>query len=193
MIWLIVLAVLLFVVLLTVGWLIGFYNTGINARNDIRNMFSNICTEYQRRVDLFLNLAEVVKGSAKFEKSTLKEVIEARNILKGANVSTKDGMSAMKTIDMSSVALMSSFNRVNEAYPKLESTANYSKFMDEIRITEDRINIARTDYNGIVRDFNVYITEFPGVMVSGKMGFKEELFFETDKKNHDAPILKMDI
>jgi LemA protein len=179
---------IIFVCLVVLGWVIGFYNTVINAKNDIKNMLSNIFTEYQRRADLFMNLVESVKGVSKFEKSTLKEVIEARS--GKFNVSNNsDGLKKLKSLD-------NTFDRMNllvEQYPQLTSTKSYEKLMDEIRLTEDRINVARTDYNAIVRDYNTYITMFPATILSSIFSFNLELFFDTDKKNYNSPKIDLSI
>jgi LemA protein len=184
----IILGVLVFLCLSLVGWIIGFYNTVINARQDIKNMFSNILTEYQRRVDLFMNLAQTVKGSAKFEKSTLVEVTKLRSTKLDKN-DIKGSMKQMKGLDQ----VFSRMMLVWENYPQLQSVKNFEKMMDEVRITEDRINVGRTSYNGIVRDYNTYITEFPNMVLSGIFGFVVEVFFDTDKKNYDAPKLDVEV
>jgi len=182
---LIVLAVLILGVLIFAGWLIGLYNTLVVAVQDIRNMMGNIKTEYQRRADLFMNLVESVKGSARFERDTLTQVIAAR----GGNLgkTPAETMSKLKGLDGALSKLMLVFER----YPKLKATENYEKLMEEIRITEDRINVARTDYNAIVRDYNIMIKSFPQNYFVRMFGFMEEIYFENEPESNKAPKIDM--
>jgi LemA protein len=182
---LIVLAVLILGVLIFAGWLIGLYNTLVVAVQDIRNMMGNIKTEYQRRADLFMNLVESVKGSARFEKDTLTQVIAAR----GGNLgkTPQETISKLKGLDSALSKLMVVFER----YPKLKATENYEKLMEEIRITEDRINVARTDYNAIVRDYNIMIKSFPQNYFVRMFGFMEEIYFENEPESNKAPKIDM--
>jgi LemA protein len=181
-------AVLIFLVLVFVGWIIGTYNSLQNGRQNVKTQFSNIKTEYQRRADLFYNLVQSVKGHAKFEKSTLTEVTRNRNpnIFGGT---PKQQIAKMKELD-------SFFSRLLvtvEAYPKLQSIEQYNKLVDEIRITEDRINVARTDFNGVVREYNLIIVSFPTSQVARAFGFKEENFFENEKSTDNAPKIDMSL
>jgi LemA protein len=175
----------LFIIIL-LGWGIGSYNTFVTAMQDIKNMFSNIKTEYQRRADLIYNLVESVKGYQKFEKETLTEVIKARQ---GINFgkSQQDQMKKMGELDK----FFSKLAVVFEKYPKLKTNEQYNTLTKELKLTENRINIARTDYNSIVRDYNIFIKEFPRFILANMFGFKEELFFENEKGTEKAPKIKL--
>jgi LemA protein len=148
-------------------------------------MWSNIKTEYQRRADLFYNLAESVKSYAKFEKTTLKDVIAMR----GGNFgnSVPEGIEKMKGLDKLFAGLRVTF----EAYPNLKANETYKRLMKEVRITEDRINIARTEYNDIVRDYNMFIVMFPSNTLARLFGFREWTYFESEAGSEKAP--KMDL
>jgi LemA protein len=173
--------------ILFAGWVIGIYNMFQIGRQDIANQFSNIKTEYQRRADLFMNLVESVKAYAKFEKSTLTQVIQARGGNFGALKA--DQLKKMDMLDQ----MFSKLSVVFERYPKLKADTQFNQLNSEIRETEDRINIARTDYNGIVRDYNVLITTFPPNLVANFFGFRKELFFTPkDPKIDDAPKISME-
>lgn len=174
-------ALLALLVFSIAGWLIGTYNTFVTAQQDLREMWSNIKTEYQRRADLILNLVETAKGAMRFEKETLTAVTQARAGFFGAT----------KTEEMKSLAKMNTvfanlMGRL-EQYPKLESISTMHAVMEELRTTENRINIARTDYNETVRDYNVLVSEFPGKLLATPFGFTIEAFFESEPEAAKAP------
>lgn len=184
---LVVFAFFLALVLISLGWFWGGYNTLQRGKQNVLTMFSNIKTEYQRRADLFYNLAESVKGNAKFEKDTLKQVIEMR----GGNFG-KDNKTALKNMK----ELDSFFNRlmvVFERYPDLKSHESYRELMKEIRITEDRVNIVRTEYNDTVREYNLYILSFPSNILAGMFNFKEEEYFNNEEGTDNAPKIDLKI
>jgi len=181
----IVLAIILAILLGFIGWIWGGYNTLVAGVQNIKTMFSNMKTEYQRRADLFYNLVEAVKSYAKFEKNTLTEVIAMRNGNFGKN--SKEAMSKMKKLD----GFMSKLMLVVERYPKLRATEQYQTLMKETRITEDRINIVRTEYNDTVRDYNLFVVSFPSNVIAGMFKFKEEDYFESESETDKAP--KMDL
>ena len=167
----IILAIIVFIFLCTVGWAIGTYNWFVNLKQSTKTQWSNIKAEYQRRADLFANLATSVKSHKKFEKETLKEVIEARS--KGITGTMPQQKKKMQGMD----AVFSKLLAVFEKYPELKSIEQYNKFTDEVRITEDRVNIARTDYNDIVREYNIGIKVFPKSIIANMFKFSEEKFY----------------
>lgn len=178
-------AVFLLIILGLAGWLIGLYNTFVTAVQDIKNQWSNVKTEYQRRADLFMNLVESVKAYTKFEKETLTQVIQARSGNFGKTQAEE--MKKLKGLDGVFGRLMVVFER----YPKLKAGEQYKDLMNEIRITEDRINIARTDYNSLVRDYNVLIKMFPNNKLAQMFGYTESVFFENEKGTEKAPKIDM--
>ncbi len=181
----IILAIIATILLIFIGWIWGGYNTLVGGTQNIKTMFSNMKTEYQRRADLFYNLAEAVKSYAKFEKNTLTEVIAMRNGNFGKN--SKEAMTKMKKLD----GFMSKLMLVVERYPKLRATEQYQTLMKETRITEDRINIVRTEYNDTVRDYNLFVVSFPSNILAGRFHFIEEDYFESEPDTDKAP--KMDL
>lgn len=180
-----VLAVILVTVLIVVGWVWGSYNTFVVARQDIETQFSNIKTEYQRRADLFYNMAEVAKGYAGFEKETMIQVTEARA---GAFGSTKEEqMQNMNSLD----SAISRLAVVFEKYPELKTIEQYNKLSEEVQRTENRIQIARSDYNTLVRSYNILIMSFPRNMIAPGQGFVPEAFFTNEAGTTTAPKLDM--
>jgi LemA protein len=183
---LISLAVLLAIVLAIGGWFIGGYNTLAGLKQNIKTMFSNIKTEYQRRADLIMNLAEATKSYAKFEKSTLTDVIAARN---GIGNTPKELMKGKKQLD----SVLSKLMLVVERYPKLKANEQYKMLMHETRVTEDRVNLARTEYNDTVRDYNLFVVSFPSNVLAGMFHFKEEEYFENEADTDKCPKLDLRI
>ncbi len=181
-----ILAVAVFIFLCLAGWGIGTYNTFRTGQQDVKTQWSNIKTEYQRRADLFYNLVEAVKSHKKFEKETLIAVTQARAGIFGDNVKAEKAM--MKKLDGVFGKLVATF----EAYPKLQSHQQHNKLMEEVRITEDRINVARTDYNEIVGDYNKLVLMFPSNVLAGMFAFKEQEFFVNEEASNAAPKIKLE-
>lgn len=174
---LVVLAIILFVLITGGSWIIGIYNWYHNLKQDLGTQGSNIKTEYQRRADIFYNLANAVKSHKNFEKSTMIEVIKARN--QAISINPKDLMKGKGLKGMESA--FSKLLAVFEQYPELKSHTHYEKFMEEVRITEDRINVARTSYNDIVREYNVGIKVFPRNIVARWFDFRVEDFYKNEQ------------
>jgi len=184
---LVVLAILFFIVFVLTGWVIGIYNWYQSIKQDLNTQWSNIKTEYQRRADLFYNLAESVKSHKKFEKSTLIEVVAAR--AKGLTGSIPNQKKQIKGMEAAFAKLLAVF----EQYPNLKSHTHYEKFMEEVRITEDRINVARTSLNDIVREYNVGVKVFPRNIVAKWFGFRVEAYFKADDYAQDPKSYRVSL
>lgn len=181
----IIASILVVLILIPLSWIWGGYNSLVKGRENVRTMMSNIKTEYQRRADLFYNLAEAVKSYAKFEKQTLTDVIAMRNGNFGAT--PKEMMAKMKNLE----GLISRLLLVVEKYPKLKAMDAYKELMDEVKTTENRVNIVRTEYNDTVREYNLYVQSFPSNFLAGMFNFKVEEYFENEAGTEKAP--KMDL
>jgi LemA protein len=169
-------AIVGFVVLIPLLWLIGTYNGLVRLRNHVRESWSAIDTELKRRYDLIPNLVETVKGYASHERDVLERVIQARN---QAVAST--GTPRSQAVDEN--ALVGELRRllaVVEAYPDLKASANFLQLQGELVNTEDRIQAARRFYNANVRDYNTRAEVFPANLVAGGFGFERADFFEID-------------
>lgn len=171
--------ILLGVIVLVVVFIIGLYNSLVHLNMRVKEAWSDITVQLKRRADLFGNLVETVKGSAKFEKSTLEHVTEARA---GLTEAIKSGAAPAEVAKAENV-LTKTIGGLNfEAYPQLQAVANYGKLMDEISDTEDKIQAARRFYNGGVRDFNVKIKVFPNNLFAKTLGFQEYDLFEVEDR-----------
>lgn len=183
-------------VILAVGlWAVGAYN-GIVGRNEaVSTAWAQVENQYQRRADLVPNLVETVKGSAKFEKDTLAAVVEAR--AKVGQIALGKGLledaGAFKKFEDAQGALGSALSRlmvVVEKYPELRSTQAFRDLQVQLEGTENRVAVARMDFNVAAQDYNTAIKRFPGALVAGFGGFKERPYFAAAPEAAKAPAVK---
>lgn len=182
-----VLGIVGFVVFILLSWWISTYNFFRSTKEAVATQWSNIITEYERRVDLFLNLAQTVKSFKKYEKETLVQVTKMR---KGHFGKTKGDQ--LKNLGLME-SMLSGLNINVEAYPELKANEQHNTLMEEITITEDRINSARVGYNTVVREYNSYLVTFPSNIVANKYNFEKEEYYNTDRKDVSgkAPEVKL--
>ncbi len=140
---------------------------GINsiptAEENVKARWADVQNDYQRRADLIPNLVATVKAAGAQEKSILVEVTQARAAASTVQVSGDDLTDPAKIAQFSRVqgAVGLSLQRLQEAYPELKSQSNYTTLMSQLEGTENRITIARRDYNGAVQAYNTKIRTFP--------------------------------
>ena len=180
----IIIAVIAIIVIL-VALLSSAYNGMVSARTNAETAFANIDTQLQRRFDLVPNLVETVKGASAHEENIINSVTEARAKYVGAgSVSEK----AQAAGEFSSA--LSRLMVVVENYPEITATQSYIALQDELAGTENRINIARQDYNEAVREYNTKIRKFPNVIFAGMFGFDQMALFEATAGAETAPQVK---
>lgn len=140
-----------------------------------------------------MNIVEVTKGYSNFEKSTLIQVTEAR--ASATKITAGDFESISKTEQINQLNQLDSvFSRLLltfERYPELKSIEQYNKLFEEIQRTENRIQIARTDYNTLVRSYNILIKRFPKNLLANSFGYGEELFFINQAGTEVSPKIKL--
>ena len=170
------------IVIAVIAFVIKTYNGLVRLRNKVKNAFAQIDTQLQRRFDLIPNLVETVKGFATHEKELLENVTASRNGY--AHASSNGEKMAMNNQLTSSLR---SLFAVVENYPDLKANTNFLKLQDELSETEDKITYARQFYNDAVTIYNDKIQMFPGNIVAGMFGFREEELFNTDDDAKAAP------
>jgi len=152
------------------------YNTIQTLDEKVNAAESQIKVQLQRRADLIPNLVETVKAYAKQEQTIFIQVAEARAKLAGAVQSGNlDEMAAANT------ALNAPLGRllaIAENYPQLKSNENFRALQDQLEGTENRIAVARQDYNETVNTYNAYIRRFPQVITAKVLGKKPRQYFE---------------
>lgn len=189
------LIVIVIVVLLLGGFACNKYNGLVTTETAVQKVWSNVETNYQRRTDLYSSVIKTIEGSANFEKSTLKEVIDARAAATQIKVDINDPESLAK-YQAAQGQLQSAFGRlmaVAEAYPNLKTTEAFQNFQTQIEGTENRINVARQDYNKAVESYNLKVRTFPNNIFAGIFGFKTKEFYKADPGTEKAPEIQFNI
>ncbi|MEY4703321.1 MAG: hypothetical protein RIR96_1218 [Bacteroidota bacterium] len=191
----IALIVIAFIFLLVGFWSCNGYNGLVSSDQGLQKVWSNVETNYQRRTDLYNSIIKTIEGSAKFEKSTLKEVIEARSKATQLKVDINDPAS-LEAYQKAQSNLQGSFSRlmaIAESYPELKTTKQFGDFQTQIEGTENRINIARQDYNKAIETYNLKVKRFPGNILAGIFGFGAKPYYKADEGTDKAPEIKFDI
>ena len=161
---------------------IGAYNGLVGQKEAVNTQSSNIDTQLQRRSDLIPNLVNTVKGYASHETEIMKAVSDARAKLAGATTMT-DKANA-------NAELSGALNRliaISENYPDLKANTTYIQLMDELAGTENRISVARQDYNNVAKTYNSSIKKFPNVIFANMFGFSSVDYFEAQESAKEAP------
>ncbi len=171
---------------LLIGWLLLSYNRFVRQRNLIRDSWSNVETELQRRYDLIPNLVEAVRGYADHEREVLTAVTEARTAALATNGRP---VPEQETPEQELVRDLRRLLAVAEGYPALRASANFLQLQQELGLTEDRIQVARRLYNANVRDYNIRVQSFPSNLIARSFGFAREAFFEVEEAARDAPAV----
>ena len=152
------------------------YNAIQTLDENVNRSKQQIAVQLQRRADLVPNLVETVKGFAKQEAQVFETVAEARARLAGAV--TGGDLAQMATASQQLNGALGRLIAISEAYPQLKSNENFIRLQDELSGTENRVSVARTDYNQAVNDYNAYIRKFPQVLTAKVMGMKAREYFE---------------
>lgn len=173
-------------------WFSSSYNSIVSLEEQTLEKWGQVKTAYQRRLDLIPNLVETVKGSADFEKSTLEGVISARSQassfqLNPEMLNNPEQMAAFEKAQANFSGALSRLMVVVEKYPDLKASQQFSDLMVQLEGTENRINIARQDFNTSVKSYNTRVRTFPGSMFAGIFGFEKKAYFEGDAQNETAP------
>jgi LemA protein len=168
------------------------YNSLVQSDEQVQQSWANVQAAYQRRADLIPNLVETVKGAADFEQETLTAVTEARAKATSIQVSAEDleNPQRLQQFQQAQSALGQSLGRllaVSENYPELRATQNFSDLQAQLEGTENRITVARRDYNNAVRQYNTEVRSFPTVLFAGLMGFQQKASFEAEQGAEQAP------
>jgi LemA protein len=189
------LLILLAVIVIVGFWGCNTYNGLVTSDQDVKKVWSNVETNYQRRTDLYSSVIKTIEGSANFEKSTLKEVIEARSKATSITVDINDPAS-LEAYQKAQANLQGSFSRlmaIAESYPDLKTTQAFRDFQTQIEGTENRINVARQDYNKSIEGYNLKVKRFPRSLLAGMFGFKEKPYYKADAGTEKAPEINFNI
>ena len=177
---------MIFIVLIAIVgfFLVGMYNTLVRARNEVKNAWSQIDVQLNRRHDLIPNLVETVKGYMTHERETLEAVTAARQ--QAVNI-TGDVEAKARAENQLSQTLRSLF-AVSEAYPDLKANQNFLALQEELASTENKIAFSRQYYNDSVLNLNNKIEMFPTNIFANMFNFVKEKFFEVETVEARKPV-----
>jgi|CXWL01.1.fsa_nt_gi LemA protein len=166
-------------------WIFGGYNGLVTQSEIVDNAWRQVETQYQRRFDLVPNLVQTVKGSANFEQSTYVAVTNARTQWQNAAGNRTQQLSAAQGLD----GALSKFMVTVESYPQLKSTQAFQDLMTQLEGTENRIGVARKDFNDTVLDYNIRVRTFPGNILAAVFGYEIEEGFQSVAGSEQVPAV----
>jgi LemA protein len=169
------------------------YNSLVNLDEDVQNEWGKVQSAYQRRADLIPNLVNTVKGVANFEQTTLTQVVEARAKATSTTIDPSNiTPESLKEFQQAQQGLSSSIGRllmVSENYPELKASNNFLELQAQLEGTENRIKVARDNFNDVVTTYNKRVRRFPASLFAGMMGFSKRAQFEAADNAQDAPTV----
>lgn len=172
------------------------YNELTAKQQNVKGKWANVESSMQRRADLIPNLVKAAQMAGVQEQEVFGQIADARSRLLNAQQATPTGEGGEKTAEQKQAVIEAnnSFGgtigrllSLQEQYPQLRSTEAFMNVQTELAGTENRINVARTDYNAAVQDYNTTRNSFPAVLTAGLLGFKEEPTFKADPGAEKAP------
>lgn len=172
-------------------WGIGGYNSLVKMDENVSGQWSNVETQYQRRADLIPNLVSTVKGYAAHERETLEGVVEARSratqLTVGAGDLTPERLAEYQRAQGAVTSALGRLLAITENYPELKANQNFLELQAQLEGTENRINVARTNFNNAAREYNQTIRRFPTNILAGLFGFDRRAYFEAAEGAAQAP------
>ena len=182
----ITLGIIVAVIAVIVLWAVGVYNSIIRLKQNVENGWSQIDVQLKRRHDLIPNLVETAKGYMDHERTTLENVIKARQQAVDAS-----GIKSKQAAENFLTSTLRSLFAVSENYPNLKADQQMLKIQEELTSTENKIAFARQYYNDEAARFNTTIQTVPNNIIAGTAGVKNYDFFELeDKAQKEAPQVK---
>jgi LemA protein len=179
------------IIVLIVAVLVSGYNGLVGQRENVNKSFADLQSQYQRRADLVPNLVSTVKGAANFEQETLTNVTEARARATSINIDPSTASpEQIAQYQQSQGELSQALGRllaVTENYPELRAVAGFQDLQVQLEGTENRIAVARNDFNGVASGYNARIQTFPTNITAGIFGFDRFTYFEAEDGVENAP------
>ena len=175
-------------------WGVKSYNQFVTAEENVETAWSQVENQYQRRSDLIPNLVNTVKGYAAHEQTTLEQVIAARAqataIKLDAAQMTADQIQAFNDAQGQLSMALGRLMAVSEAYPDLKANQNFLELQAQLEGTENRITVARNNFNEQAKVYNVLIRRFPKSIIAQSFGFKKMPYFEAETGAEKAPTVE---
>lgn len=172
-------------------WGITGYNGLVNMQENVDTQWANVETQYQRRADLIPNLVNTVKGYAAHEKQTLEGVVQARSQATQIKVDptnlTPEKLAEYQKAQGAVTSALGKLLAITENYPDLKANQNFLELQAQLEGTENRINVARKDFNDAAKTYNIGIRRFPRNILAGLFGFNKRAYFEAAEGAENAP------
>ena len=169
--------IILAIVVVLILFIIKLYNDLVGLREKVKNAWSQIDVQLQRRFDLIPNLVETVKGYMEHESEVLTKVTDLRS--SWANAETVKEKSALDT-ELSGA--LKTIMAVSENYPDLKANQNFSQLQEELQNTENKISFSRQFYNDITTKYNIKLEVVPSNIIASLFHFKPEELFEAESE-----------
>lgn len=186
--------VILAVVALIAFWGVSGYNGLVSMDEGVQTKWADVETQYQRRADLIPNLVNTVKGYAAHESETLQAVVEARAKATSVNIDpTNISAEQMAQFQQAQDGVSSALGRLLvtvEKYPDLKANENFRELQAQLEGTENRISVARRDFNEAARKYNTTLRSFPKNLLAGLFGFEKKAYFEAQEGSEKAPSVE---
>lgn len=175
-------------------WGVGQYNGLVKQQESVNTGWSNVENQYQRRADLIPNLVETVKGYAAHERETFEAVVEARSKATSIKVDPENlTPEQLKEFQDAQGAVGSALGRliaIAENYPDLKANENFKELQAQLEGTENRIAVARRDFNEVAKRYNTKLRSFPTNIIAGFFNFDARPYFEAAEGSDKAPQVK---
>ncbi len=172
-------------------WAVSGYNSLVGMDENVSNQWANVETQYQRRADLIPNLVNTVKGYAAHEKETLEGVIAARSQATQIKVDptdlTPEKLAEYQKAQGQLATALGKLLAITENYPDLKANQNFLELQAQLEGTENRINVARKNFNDASKTYNTTIRRFPKNILAGMFGFDKRAYFEATEGAEQAP------
>lgn len=179
------------VIVLVALWGILSYNGLVGMDENVSNQWANVETQYQRRSDLIPNLVNTVKGYAKHESQTLEAVMAARSQATQVKIDpsncTPQQLAAYQKAQGDVTTALGKLLAITENYPDLKATDNFKMLQEQLEGTENRINVARKDFNDSAKKYNTSLRRFPRNIIASMFGFEKRNYFEAEAGAEKAP------
>ena len=185
--------IIIAVVAVIVIWAVSMYNGLVTMDESVNSQWANVETQYQRRADLIPNLVNTVKGYASHEKETLEGVVEARSkatqMQVNANDLTPEKLAEYQKAQGAVTSALGKLLAITENYPDLKANQNFLELQAQLDGTENRINVARTNFNNAAQAYNTAIRRFPKSLFASMFGFDKHAYFEAAEGTETAPTV----
>lgn len=186
--------IILAVLAVVVVWGVSTYNGFVTRGERVDNAWSQVENQYQRRLDLIPNLVNTVKGYAAHEQQTFEAVVAARSkatqVVVDAENLTAEKLAEYNEAQGAVGAALGRLMAIGEAYPELRASNNFMELQAQLEGTENRIAVARKDFNDAVRAYNVQTKRFPSNLIASMFDYQQKAYFESKAGAESAPTVE---